>query len=42
MHVDQLAAEMIDREAIRHVTMRYARATDRVDTDNARSDSPEL
>ena len=31
MHVDQLAAEMIDREAIRHVMMRYARAIDRVD-----------
>ena len=37
MHVDQLAAEMVDREAIRHVMMRYARAIDRIDEDLLRS-----
>ena len=31
MNVDKMAAEMADREAIRDVMMRYARAIDRID-----------
>ncbi len=37
MKVEALAAEMLDREAIRHVMMRYARAIDRVDAELLRS-----
>jgi hypothetical protein len=34
---DRLAAEMVDREAIRDVMMRYARAIDRIDAELLRS-----
>lgn len=37
MDVDRLAGEMVDREAIRDVMMRYARAIDRIDVELLRS-----